>query len=83
MNSSGGQRVQLLELAPQRPLGLAELPVAGPGGLEQGEAEQPVRMPRRRRERGCAPARVADEMEPLPAARVGLAHDAGDLVSRL
>jgi hypothetical protein len=37
-------------------------------------------MPRGRRERGCAAARVADEMEPLPAARVGLPHHAGDLV---
>jgi hypothetical protein len=37
-------------------------------------------MPCSSRERGCTAARVAYEMEALPAARVGLAEDAGDLV---
>jgi hypothetical protein len=36
-------------------------------------------MPRGRGKRGCAAAGIAAEMEPLPAARVGLPHDAGDL----
>ena len=36
-------------------------------------------MSRRRRERGRASARVADEMKAHPAARVGLPEDARDL----
>ena len=74
------QLLELLEFSPHSPLGVADVPVARPGGLEQGKAQQSIGTPRSRRERGCAAARVADEVEALPAPRIGLTNDAGDLV---
>ena len=70
---------QSLVLQPDSLLRGTEVPGSRPGRLEEREAREPVRVRCNQRERGGAPARVPDEMEAPPAARLRLAEHAGDL----
>jgi hypothetical protein len=56
-----------------------EIPRTRPGRLEERETLKPVRVRYDERERGGASARVPDEMEAPPAARIRLAEHAGAL----
>jgi hypothetical protein len=68
-----------VELEPARLLRGTQVPVSRPGGFEQSQAGESFGSGRGERERGRSPARVSDEMKPLPAVCVRLAQDARNL----
>ncbi len=57
----------------------AQIPASRPGGIEQRQARDPLGSGSGERERGRSPARVPDEMKPVPAVCVRLAQHAVDL----
>ena len=79
MNSFDREPFEPVVLEPERLLRGAQIPGSRPGGLEQRQAREPLRSGRGEGDRGGSPARVPDEMEPLPAVRVRLAQYALDL----
>src|SRR5207253_822963 len=66
------QRLELFVALPQGSVRLAHvIPAAGPGGLQQGQAQHPVRVTSREGEDGRATAGIAEEVEAVPASAVG------------
>jgi hypothetical protein len=75
----GRELFEPVVLEPERLLRGTQIPVSGPGRLEQRQAREPFRSGCGEGERDRSPARVSDEVKPLPAVCVCLTQHSSDL----